>query len=168
MNRIQLLLLGVIVFLPAISNAADKASERTQIGSDIRVRKDEKTADLTCIHCSVYVQGSVAGDITTVAGNIVLEPGAAVAGDITAVAGSLRLEDGSQVAGDVTVFAGTLHREQHATIAGEVTSLEGKGWLMLVILVPLLFLGGLAALVVWLLYKLFRPVPAPVHVPRPN
>jgi hypothetical protein len=44
-----------------------------------------------------------------------------------------------------------------------VTSLGGAGWMLLFLLFPLIFLGGIVALIIWLIQRSRRPMPAAAH-----
>jgi Polymer-forming cytoskeletal len=154
--RVLVVLLAVVVLVPAAFAKAN--SEYTQIGHDIRIAADQKTSDLTCINCSVYVRGQVAGGITTVHGNVVIEENGTVAGDVTAVLGDVRADRGTKIAGEVTAVGGAVHRHPEATIAGDVTALEGSIWFFLIVVAPILVLAGIIALIVWLVQRR-RPSP---------
>ncbi len=75
--------------------AAEGNADRFQINHDIQIQPDDKVGDVTCINCSVYVRGQVSGDVTTINGNVIAEPGAAIAGDVTTIRGNARVENGS-------------------------------------------------------------------------
>jgi flagellar biogenesis protein FliO len=46
-------------------------------------------------------------------------------------------------------------------VGGDVTTMGGPGWMFLIFLAPLIFLGAFVALIVWLIRRLMRPsVPA--------
>jgi len=105
----------------------------------------------------VYVRGNVGGDITTFHGSVVLEDNAAVGGEVTAFLGDVRADSGTKIGGDVTVFSGTIHRQQGAEIGGEVTTMDGTFWFFLIFIVPILFLIGIVALIVWLVQRNRRP-----------
>jgi cytoskeletal protein CcmA (bactofilin family) len=141
------------------SSPGTKGSDRLQFNHDIFVDPGQDSGDLTCVNCSIFVRGEVAGDVTAVHGNVVVEQGSQVAGDVTVVLGDLRLQSAAQVAGDVTTVGGTVRREPQATIAGDVTSLAGVGWVILVVLLPLAFVGGMIALIVWLIARIQKPTP---------
>ena len=143
-------------------------ADRFQINRDIRVQPDEEVGDVTCINCSVYILGRVSGDVTTINGNIVAQQGATIAGDTTAVRGNTRLENGTQVGGDVTAIAGTVRRDPQATVGGDVTSMGGGGWIFLVFLLPFAVLGGIIALIIWLIQRSRRPAPVPAYTLRRN
>jgi len=162
--------LCVLAILPAPSAAlvAQANADRFQVNHDIHIQPEDQVGDVTCINCSVYVLGRVSGDVTTVNGNIVAEQGATISGDITTVRGNARLDNGTQVAGDVTAIAGTARRDPKATVGGDITSMGGGGWVFLVFLLPFVFLGGLVALIIWLIQRNRRPAPVPAYTLRRN
>lgn len=136
-------------------------SSYTEFGHDISIGPNQHVGDVTCLGCSIHVHGQVTGDVTTIAGNIILEDQAKVSGDVTAIAGDARLAQGVQVAGDATVIGGELRRDPQATVAGDVTSMFGRGWFALIVLIPFMILGLLVAFVIWLIQRLRSPsVPA--------
>src|ERR1700757_5470273 len=94
-----ILLIASTFALPALS-FAEHSRERFQMNRDIRVEQNDKTGDLTCLNCSVYIRGKVAGDIFTLNGRVVLEQGAQVSGDVATLIGDVRLEDGAKMVGD--------------------------------------------------------------------
>jgi hypothetical protein len=152
-------LLAGLTLLSSLARA-EKSTDRVQIARNIVVEPGEKVGDVVCVACSIYFRGQAAGDAVAVGGKIVLEQGAQVAGDVTAVLGSVRLESGTQVAGDVVAVAGTVRRDSQSMVAGDVTSLGGAGWMLLFLLFPLIFLGGIVALIIWLVQRSRRPMPA--------
>jgi hypothetical protein len=159
-GRTILRLLSVIALLAAPA-LGQKGSDRLQFNHDIFVEPGQKSADLTCINCSVFVRGDVAGDVTAIHGNVVVEQGARVAGDVAVILGDLRVQSTAQVAGDVVTIGGTVRREPQASVAGDVTSLEGVGWAILIFLLPLALVGGTIALIVWLIARTRKPAPIP-------
>jgi len=165
MNRLHrnvcLASLSIILLIASAFAAGDP--DRTQFGHDIRIAANEQAGDLTCINCSVYIEGQVAGDVTTIHGRVVLEGPGQVAGDVTTVLGDVRLEAATQIAGDLTVVGGHVRRNPASRIAGEVTAMEGTGWAAIIFVVPLFFLGALIALIVWLVHRNRRPNPVPVR-----
>jgi hypothetical protein len=139
------------------SALAEQSSDRVQINHDIFVEPGQKSGDLVCVNCSIFVRGETTGDVVTVRGNVVIEQGAQVAGSVTTVLGDVRIQSAAQIAGDLTIVGGKLHRDPQAAVAGDVTSLEGAGWTLLILLLPLVFFGGLIALIVWLIARVRRP-----------
>jgi len=154
----------VLVALMSSLAFSEKPGDQVQIGRNIVVGAGEKGGDLVCIGCSIRVRGQAAGDVVAIAGNVILESGGQVAGDTTAVVGDVRLDQGSMIAGSVTAVGGRVRRDAGAAIAGDVTSLGGAGWLLLIVLIPFLLLGGFVALIIWLLRR-NRPVPAAAYNP---
>jgi len=131
-------------------------SDRFQTNRDIHVETNDNPNDVTCFRCSIYVRGEVRGDVTALGGNIVLESGAQVHGDTTSIMGDIQLGADTNADRDVTAVGGAVRRDSQAVDKGDVTALEGQGWLALVFLVPLVMLGGLLALIVWLVLWLVR------------
>ena len=153
----------VLVFLFALSSAAFAAgrSDRTQVGNAIYVGPGEEVQDATCFGCSIRVRGHVAGDATAFGGSVVVEDQGQINGDATVFGGDLRIDKDAKVARDVTVFGGRIRRDPASTVGGDVTNMGGPGWMFLIFLMPLIFLGLLIALIVWLIRLVMRPrVPA--------
>jgi hypothetical protein len=143
------------LFLAGLVSAghAQRNPDITQVGRDIRVQPDQKAGDLTCINCSIHVRGQVAGDVTAVHGQVVVDDNAQVAGDVTAVAGDIRLNNGASVSGDLTAVAGSVIRQPGAAVAGDVTALPGLIWIFLMVGAPLVVLGMIIAFIVWLVQR---------------
>src|SRR5438094_8493087 len=97
LSRLAILLIVPSIALPALG-FAERSHERFQMNGDIRVEQNDKTGDLTCLNCSVYIRGEVAGDIFTLNGRVVLEQGAQVCGDLATLIGDGRLRDAANVA----------------------------------------------------------------------
>jgi hypothetical protein len=143
-------------------------ADRFQFNHDIRIQADDEVGDVTCLNCSVYVLGKVAGDVTAFNGNVVAEQGAAISGDVTTIHGNSHIENGTQVAGDLTAIAGTVRRDPQATVGGDVNSMGGGGWVFLVLLLPFIFLGGIVALIIWLVQRSRHPGSVPAYTLRRN
>jgi len=147
--------------------AIEAAPSLFQTNRDIHVEATDKTGDLTCFHCSIYIHGATAGDVTALGGNIVVYQGGQLAGDITSLFGNVHLENGAQAAGDVTAMGGNVRRDPQALIAGDITSMSQTEGIVVLVVIPLFVLGGIIALVVWLIQRNRRtaPVPTAVHPP---
>jgi len=153
----SILCLLAVSALFAAPGLAQQSSNHVQINHDIFVEPGQKSGDLVCVNCSIFVRGEVAGDVVTVHGNVVIEQGAQVAGDVTTVLGNVRIQSAGQVRGDAVAVGGAVRSEPQATIGGNVTSLSGAGWILLVVLLPMAFMGGLIALIVWLIARMRHP-----------
>jgi hypothetical protein len=143
---------SVLLVILAISANAENRQDRFQVGHDIRIDEGEQANDVSCLNCSVYIRGQVAGDVFTLKGNVVLSEGAQVGGDIATLLGNVRLESGSQVGGDIATMGGALRRDSGAMVGGSVSSM-GTGWIAGIFLLPLFFLGGVVALIIWLVQR---------------
>jgi lipopolysaccharide export system protein LptA len=161
-------LCGLLISILPSAALAEANADRFQINNDIHIQADDQVGDVTCLNCSVYVLGQVSGDVTTINGNIVVEQSATISGDVTTVRGNARLENGTQVAGDLTAIAGTVRRDPQASVGGDVTSMGGGGWVFLVFLLPFAILGGIVALIIWLIQRSRRPAPVPAYTLHRN
>lgn len=150
----------LLLCLTLSTNAfATSKADRTSWGHNISIGPNEQASDVTCIGCSIRIRGQVAGDVTSVAGSIFIEDQGQVAGDVTAVAGNVALDKAVKIAGDVTVVGGEMRRDSQANVAGDVTSVGGRGWIVPILLAPIVILGLLVAFIVWLVQRLRRPAP---------
>ena len=152
----RILAISLILAAPALGQ---KRSDRFQFNHDIIVEPGETSGDLECMNCSIFVRGEVAGDVSVIHGNLVLEHESKVTGDVCTVLGDLRLQSGAQVQGDAAAVGGTVRRAPDATIRGDVTSLGGGGWVVLIVFLPLALIGGFVAFIVWLIARLRRRTP---------
>lgn len=135
---------------------ANDSHDRTQFGHDIVVASGEEVGQATCFGCSVRVRGHVAGEVTTFGGGVITEDGGNIGGDTTSFGGSVRLEGKSKIGGDLTVFGGRIHRDPESEIGGDVTNFSGGIWLFLMFVLPFIVLGGIIALIVWVIRRLTR------------
>jgi hypothetical protein len=161
-------LCGLLISILPSAALAEANADRFQINHDIHIQADDQVGDVICINCSVYVLGQVSGDVITINGNIVVEQSATISGDVTTVRGNARLENGTQVAGDLTAIAGTVRRDPQASVGGDVTSMGGGGWVFLVFLLPFAILGGIVALIIWLIQRSRPPAPVPAYTLHRN
>ncbi len=157
---------GFACLLIPVSLLASSDPDRVQFNHDIRIGPNDKVGDVTCIGCSVHVRGQVSGDVTTIAGSVFLEQGASIAGDVTVVGGNAHAESATQVAGDLTAIGGDLLRDPQAAVAGDVTTVGGGRWVFLIFLTPFLFLGGIIALIIWMVQRSRHPAPVPAYTLR--
>lgn len=157
-HRIPYLLFCVLVCAAFSSSAhAGDARDRTQVGRNITIGPGEEVQEATCFGCSIRVRGSVAGDVTSFGGSIVVEDQGEVGGDTTTFGGGIRLGRDVTVSGDVTVFGGRIQRDPAATVGGDVTAMGGPGWILLIFVLPCIFVGLLIALIVVVIRRLLRP-----------
>src|ERR1700733_7193961 len=131
---------AVLLFLVTWSSIAFADRDRTQVGHNLTIGPDEEVGEVTCFGCSIVVedQGQVGGDATVFGGDI-------------------RIDKQVKIGGDVTVFGGQIRRDPAATVGGDVTNMGGHGWIFLIFLTPLIFLGLFLALIFWLIRRMLRP-----------
>jgi len=158
-NRIRnfrLLLVCVLFCAATATGARAENSDRTQVGHDITVAPGEEIGEATCIGCSVRVRGHVSGDVTSIGGSILIEDQGQIDGDATTLGGGIHLAQSAKVTGDVTVLGGRIRRDPSASIDGDVTNFSSP-WIVPMILIPLGFIGGVIALIVWVIRRIMRP-----------
>ena len=142
-----------VIFVLASLTWAKGNPDITQFGHDIRVEPGQKVGDVTCFNCSIYVRGEATSDLTAFHGDILIGENAVVAGDVTDFLGDARLANGAKISGGVTVFGGMLHRQPGAMVSGDVTTFENKFLVFLMLLSPLVVLGAIVALIVWVVQR---------------
>ena len=142
---------------------AETKHDRAQFNHDLRVNEGESTGEVTCVHCSIYIRGQVTGDATAFLGRVILEPNASVSGDATSIAGDIRVAGGARIGGDATAIGGAVLHDPQASIGGDIDAVAGGGWILLIFLVPVLVLGGIVALIVWLIQRNRNPMAMPVR-----
>jgi hypothetical protein len=165
LSRLRILAAVAAFLILPVSFAAAQDHSEFQMSHDIRVDPGQETNDLSCINCSIRIQGNVKGDVFAMNGNVVLEQGAQVSGDISTIHGDVRLGQGSKVGGDIAAIAGTVRRDSQAAVGGDIASMAGAGWSLLVFIVPLMLLGGFIALIIWLIQRSRRPAAMPAQQP---
>jgi hypothetical protein len=157
--RRALFALLAVLLLTAGLAAQDKSNrtrERVQWGGSITIAPEETVSEATCFGCSVYVQGTVNGDVVAFFGNIVITGD--VRGDVTTFRGDVRLEDGGRIEGDLTAFSGRLVRSPQSSIGGETSIFESSAWIWSMILTSAGFIWLIAFMIVLLVRKTRRPV----------
>lgn len=152
----RLLLCVCVIASLSCAVFADNSHDRTQFGHNIIVGPGEQVSDVTCFGCSVRVRGEVKTDVTTFGGSIIVEEQGQVGGDLTSFGGDVRLEKGASVH-EVTAFGGALRRDPGALVQGDVTNFKGGWWMFLIFGLPLVVVGGLIALIIWIVRIAIRP-----------
>jgi hypothetical protein len=158
-RSLRIAVTSVSILILAVAASAKDNPEYTHIGHNITIDADQQAGDVTCVACNVYIRGQISGDATTLGGSIFIEDHGQVAGDVTTVAGSLRLDSPAKIGGDATVVGGEMRRIAGAEVAGDVTHVGGfRGlWLLLIFVLPLAILGGIIALIIWIVGRLTVP-----------
>ena len=132
--------------------------DQVHIGQSITVGENENVGDLVCIGCSIRVAGTC-GDVVAIGGSIVVD--GKVRGSVVDIGGGVLLGDNAAVSQDLVTVGGHLSRHPNAVVQGDVSVQSGAFILLGIFLVPLLPLILIVALVVWLVRRNRRPMPAP-------
>jgi hypothetical protein len=149
----RLLLAPALLLLAAIAPTFARADEdRVSFGSDVTVAEGETANDIACAFCKVHVHGNVKGDIACVFCSVSVEGNQTVSGDVAMLDGDLDLHEEAEVGGDVSIVAGRANLASGATIRGSRVTLPGRLWLLLPF-TPLLLLGGIIWLIVYLVQR---------------
>jgi hypothetical protein len=149
---------SVCVLVAGLSSTAfgEASRERTQFGHDVIVGPGEEVSEITCFGGSVRVRGHVAGDVVAFGGNLVVEEDGSVGGDATVFGGGVRLEKTAKIGGDVTIFGGKIRRDAESQVGGDITNFSGGLWLPLMVALPVIILGAIVALIIWMIRRLTR------------
>jgi hypothetical protein len=150
--------LSVCVLVAGLSSTTfgEASRERTQFGHDVIVGPGEEVSEITCFGGSVRVRGHVAGDVVAFGGNVVVEEDGSVGGDTTVFGGGVRLEKTAKIGGDVTIFGGKIRRDPESQVGGDITNFNGGLWLPLMVGLPVIVLGAIVALIIWLIRRFTR------------
>jgi hypothetical protein len=150
--------LSLCVLVAGLPSATfgEASRERTQFGHDVIVGPGEEVSEITCFGGSVRVRGHVAGDVVAFGGNVVVEEDGSIGGDATVFGGGVRLEKTGKIGGDITIFGGNIRRDPESQVGGDITNFSGGFWLPLMVALPLIFVGAIVVLIIWLIRRLTR------------
>jgi hypothetical protein len=123
MHSRQILL---VLFLSAAAAAPAAAQEIARVGQDIHVAAGETATEVSCVRCSVRIDGRVTRDVGAVMGSVSLGPGAEVGGDVGAVLGSVFLDENARVGGDLGAVFGNVSLGHDSEVRGDVGAVLGR------------------------------------------
>jgi hypothetical protein len=152
-----LLVTAGLLLMVAPQRLYARGGDQVHIGQSITVGPDENVGSLVCVGCSIRMEGT-SGDVVVLGGSVLLEGTAK--GDVVAVGGGVVLGENASVSGDVVSIGGRLSRHPNAVVKGDVVEQSGAVILVGVFLVPLLPVILIIALIVWLVKRKGRPMPA--------
>jgi hypothetical protein len=175
-------LLAALAFAAAPARA-DR--DRVQFGADIVVPPGESAHDTVCFFCSVDAKGTVDHDIVVFFGDVHIASHANH--DVVNFFGNVHADDKATITHDLVNFFGTIHLGENVSVGNDMVAMFGNvrsadsasvggnrvvepGWIFWV---PLMFLGGIAVLVVSQVRSHFRrqmyaagyPYPPPPPMP---
>jgi len=154
----------LVVAAPTLLLAKNGHSDRVQFFQSIDVGADESVGDVVCLVCSIHIAGTTYGDTVAILGNIVVD--GTVNGDTVAVGGGIKLGEDANVGGDTVALGGGVNRHPNAAVKGDVVSQVGPMIFLGLIIVPFLPIILVVCLIVWLVRRDRRVVPAPVAYRR--
>lgn len=112
--RRLLVVLGTSVVV--LSMFSGVAVAQSGIGGSVTVGPDETRSSVSGMYGTIVVEGTVTGDVSGVAGNVVIREGAVVEGNLDAAAGSITIA--GTVRGDVSTGAGSIHLAESGVVNG--------------------------------------------------
>jgi len=160
LRGVRWLTFSALVFAVACSALYGRSGDQVHFAQSIVVSEDETVGNLVCIGCSIHMAGT-SQDIVAIGGSIQVD--GRVEGDTVAMGGAVRLGENASVAGDVVSVGGRIWRDPNAIIKGDVSSQSGALVIVGLFLVPLIPVILVIALVVWLVGRNRRNVPAQVR-----
>ncbi len=94
--------------------------DRSRMGSDLRIEKNERVDDVRVYGGDVDVWGVVKGDLEVKGGDVLLHEGAHVVGDVSVLGGDIKMASNSRVDGDIDSNGGTIERAASAIVGGSM------------------------------------------------
>jgi hypothetical protein len=150
-------------FLAAVLPASARSKQdRVGIGTDITIADGESAGDIACAFCSVHVHGAVKGDVAVLFGSIYVDAGRSISGDVAALGADVHLGEGAWTGGDMAIAAGDLRLDPGAEVHGQRSIAPSRLWLILPF-APLLILGGIIWLIVYIVRRNRYQFPAYPH-----
>jgi cytoskeletal protein CcmA (bactofilin family) len=117
LNQLRLAVL-CLVLVAGVAVFPGVAAAQSGVGGSFVVESDETVSSINGVAGSIVVEGTVTGDVSGLAGNVVIEEGGTVEGDISVATGTLRIS--GEVGGDVSAGAGALHITESGVVGGDL------------------------------------------------
>ena len=145
--------------MPSLAHSQER--DAVQFANNIVIHEGEEEHDAVCFLCSIENDGTVHGDMVAFVGNIHVRGHAEH--DAVAFLGNISLGENASIDHDAVVFAGSLRNGPGSSIGRDRVVFP-----LFLFLLPLLFVLGFIALIVWSIRALVyrnRPV-YPMPPPR--
>jgi len=145
--------------MPSLAHSQER--DAVQFANNIVIHEGEEVHDAVCFLCSIENDGTVHGDMVAFVGNIHVRGHAEH--DAVAFLGNISLGENASIDHDAVVFAGSLRNGPGSSIGRDRVVFP-----LFLFLLPLLFVLGFIALIVWSIRALVyrnRPV-YPMPPPR--
>jgi len=117
----MLVLLGSLGFASAAT--AQPVGDRTYFGQDIYIAAGQQVHNVTCLFCSVQVEGSLTGHAVVLFGNLTVS--GLVRGSATIVNGNVVIDSQARIGGNTIVLGGNAVYETDDSISGNAYVLGG-------------------------------------------
>ncbi len=101
----------LVAFVPGV------AAAQSGVGGSVTVERGETVSGVTGAYGTIVVEGTVDGDISGLAGNIIIREDGIVEGDLEAAAGNVRIA--GTVRGDVSTGSGSVHLTETGVVEGQ-------------------------------------------------
>lgn len=111
------LVVFLVIGLVVVGLVPGVASAQEGIGGSVTVESGETVSSISGVYGTIIVEGTVTGDVSGTAGNIVIREGGVVEGSLQAAAGNIRIS--GTVAGDVSTGAGSVHLTDSGIVDGD-------------------------------------------------
>lgn len=112
-RRLLVVLVGIAVVVSLVPGVA---AAQSGVGGTTTVDSGETVSSISGVYGTIIVEGTVTGDVSGAAGNIVIREGGVVEGDLEAAAGNIRIS--GTVRGDVSTGAGSIRVTETGTVEG--------------------------------------------------
>jgi len=149
----------VCLFAPCLLRAQER--DAVQFANNIVIHEGEEVHDAVCFLCSIENDGTVHGDMVAFLGNIRVRGHAEH--DAVAFLGNISLGENASIDHDAVVFAGSLRNGPGSSIGRDRVVFP-----LFLFLLPLLFAGGILALIVWAIRGLMHRSRAVFPMPPPR
>jgi len=120
-HRVAVIFLCAALFVglvPGVVTAQSGASGTTVVESG------ETVSGISGIYGTIIIEGTVTGDVSGVAGDIVVREGGVIEGNLEAAAGNIRIS--GTIEGDVSSGAGAIHLTRTGVVDGNVDAGAGE------------------------------------------
>lgn len=113
-KQVLVLLVGTVLVVSLFSGVA---TAQSGVGGTVTVESGETVSSVSGVYGTIIVEGTVTGDVSGLAGDIVIREEGVVEGNIEAAAGNIRIA--GTVGGGVSTGAGSIHLTETGVIEGE-------------------------------------------------
>ena len=118
----MLVLLGSLGFA-SVASGQQATGNRTYVGQDIFIASGQQVHNVTCLFCSVQVEGNLTGHAIVLFGNLTVT--GLVQGSATILDGNAVIDSQARISGNTVVLGGNAVYETDDSISGNAYVLGG-------------------------------------------